>query len=336
MFPFLLFAAPAPRGIGADDVDDDRPVELAISGGTNVSFSPSWEYLDQVLLPTLERWFGGGERCKWRVERRLVARGWSSGGRGGALPRGELWFRVQPLPRGAALELREEGLLSELGAAPGDFDVVSVDVTIITPAGMHGCLQDALRDDLEEMFPGARLEFREPEESGHESRIYVLLVAKSETLRWGRDVLYGGRRKGKSKTKLSQEVSQMVTRALQNEVLQGGVVDEFLQDQLVIFQALARGKTSFPRRMRQTRGNERSSSEAEDEVEEELEKLRISEELREDRVRGPLGDPEMDSNHTRTARWVASEMLEPKIKWYSKGRVCKGMGLVSGGSGPSS
>lgn len=335
MFPFLLFAAPAPRGPGADDVDDGRPVELTISGGTNVSFSPSWEYLDQVLLPTLERWFGGGERCKWRVERRLVARGWSSGGRGGALSRGELWFRVQPLPRGSTLELREEGLLPELGAAPGDFDVVSVDVTIITPADMHGCLEDALRDDLEEIFPRARLDFREPEESGHESRIYVLLVAKTKTLRWGRDVLYGGRRKGKSKTKLSQEVSQMVTKALQDEVLQGGVVDEFLQDQLVIFQALARGKTSFPRHTRQTERNERSAQ-PDDAFEAEPENLRIGEELREDRVRGPLGDPDTDSNHTRTARWVASEMLEPKIKWYSKGRVCKGMGLVSGGSGPSS
>lgn len=324
MFPFLLFAA----------ADADGPaIELTISGGTNVTFSPSWEYLDQVLLPTLEGWFSGGDGAPCRVERRLVARGWRSGGRGA----GELWFRVHPLPRGAALEPAAAAAGS--GAATGDdLDVTSVEVTIVAPADMHGELEDALRGDLEAVFPG--VDFRAPEESGHESRIYVLAVARSATgLRWGRDVLYGGGRKGKSRAQLSREVSRMVTEALEEEVLgRGGVVDAFLQDQLVIFQALARGRTSFPRSVRPTEKDEQRSVQSNaDAVEEELRRLRIGEEgLREDRVRGPLGDPETDSSHTRTARWVASEMLGPRIRWFSKGVVCEGMGLVSGGSGPSS
>lgn len=326
MLPLLLFAA---RDESGGDGDGGEPVELTISGGTNVSFSPSYEYLDQMLLPALEAWFGV------RVERRLEGRGWSSGG----ASRGSLWFRIQPLRRGTTLRARRTDLMGLGGAAtPVDFEIKSVEVTIITPADMHGELEDALREDLAGLFPGARLDVRRPEESGHESRIYVLLVARSETLRWGRDVLYGGKRKGKGKAELSRTVARAAVRALRDEIQKGGVVDEFLQDQLVIFQALAQGRTSFPRRApKMGAADEADGYFAVDAVEERLEKLRIVEleGLRKDRVKGPLGDPETDSSHTRTARWVTSEILGPRVKWYHEGLVCEGIGLVSGSEGVS-
>lgn len=315
VLPFLLYAGGG-RGGG--------PVELAVSGGTNVSFSPSYEYLDQVALPALEGSFGV------RVERGLVRRGWSSGG---AASRGELWFRVQPLPLGTALSPRGA---PSLGALPGDFDVKLIDVTIITPADMHGDLEGALREDLEGLFPGASLDFRPPEDSEHESRIYVLLVARSDRLRWGRDVLYGGKRKGQSKAELSKKVAKAVAEALGDEVRRGGVVDGFLQDQLVIFQALAQGQTSFPRHARPAERNEPDGRSADAVDDLGLEELQIGEGLRRDRVKGPLGDPETDSSHTRTARWVTSEILEPGVKWYNKGVVCEGTGFVSGSGGVSS
>ena len=43
LLPFLLFAGG----------ENGSPVTATIQGGTNVSFSPSFEYLDQVLLPSL-------------------------------------------------------------------------------------------------------------------------------------------------------------------------------------------------------------------------------------------------------------------------------------------
>lgn len=327
MLPLLLFAARDESGSGDGG---GEPIELTISGGTNVSFSPSYEYLDQVLLPALEAWFGV------RVERRLEGRGWSSGG----ASRGSLWFRIQPLPLGATLRARRTDLMGLGGAAtPVDFEVESVEVTIITPADMHGELEDALREDLVGLFPGARLDVRRPEESGHESRIYVLLVARSETLRWGRDVLYGGKRKGKGKAELSRTVARAVVRALRDEIQKGGVVDEFLQDQLVIFQALAQGRTSFPRRAPKMGGGDEADDghSAVDAVEERLEKLRTVEpdELRKDKVKAPLGDPETDSSHTRTARWVTSEILGPRVKWYHEGVICEGIGLISGSEGVS-
>ncbi len=90
----LIFQALLPFLLLAGDSGADEPILLEISGGTNVSFSLSYEYLDQVLLPSLETWFG------IRVERVLVSRGWSTGGwnPGGSASRGLIRFTIHPLP----------------------------------------------------------------------------------------------------------------------------------------------------------------------------------------------------------------------------------------------
>lgn len=304
VFPFLLFAGN----------ESGEPVELTISGGTNVSFSLSYEYLDQVLLPTLEDWFG------IRVERRIDGRGWSLG----PASRGSVWFRIQPVSFGETLRLNG-GL--ELGLKPGDFDIKTIEVTIITPSTMHVELEAALREHLENAFPGVEYDFRAPEESRHESRIYVLLVAKSARLRWGRDLLYNGKRKGKTAAMISEEVAKAVTKMLAEEISAGGVVDEFLQDQLVIFQALAEGRTSFPR---SSPDGQEDGGKVATAIEDELDRLHIGDRLRKDRTGKPFGDPETDSTHTQTARWVTAEVLGPNLTWYNKGRVCEGIGLKSG------
>lgn len=298
VFPFLLFA-------GNETIE---PIELTISGGTNVSFSLSYEYLDQVLLPTLEDRFGV------HVERKLQSRGWSLG----SASRGLLWFKIQPLSLGSTLKLKTDPLsvLSE------DVVIKSVKATIIAPWNMHHELENALSKDLGQYFPDTSLKFEQTEESGHESRIYVFLVAKSQTLRWGRDLLYSKKRKGKTLEALAKDVSTAVTQTLRNEIRQSGTVDEFLQDQLVIFQALAQGQTSFPRISPQAEASQRDDGM----ISENNDKFN----LKVDKVRGPLGNSESDSKHTTTARWVTTKILEPKVKWYNQGMVCEGIGLLSG------
>lgn len=105
----------------------------------------------------------------------------------------------------------------------------------------------------------------------------------------------------------------------------GSVVDEHLQDQLVVFQALAAGRTSFPR-------PEVVEEEEEDDLEQPaMERLGIVGGEGEVRMRmrrdkktyEPFGEGSM---HTRTARWVASELL-PGVRWFDGGRVCEGVGL---------
>lgn len=296
MFPFLLFAG-SPQ---------NEPVELEISGGTNVSWSPSYEYLDQVLLPTLQDAFGV------RVERRLVSRGWSIG----SPQRGSVWFRIQPLKRDETLKLRDPSRISK----KSDFEAISIDVSIIVPQDMHESLTRTLARDLDKLFPDVELNFVLVEDSRHDARMYVMLVARSGTLRWGRDLLFAEKRKGMSKVALSERISRRVCKDLFNELSLRGTLDEFLQDQLVVFQALAEGRSSFPR---SETSPDDSNDAANDDVEESMDKLEIQEWSRKDKAHAPFGE---GSTHTTTARWVTAELL-PHVKWFNKGTICEGIGL---------
>lgn len=297
VFPFLLFA-------GTDKGD---PITLELSGGTNVSFSLSYEYLDQVLLPTLQDAFG------ITVERKLHSRGWSLG----KPQRGKATFKFTPLKPGETLKLKDEGIVYGGGAPGPDVEIEEVDVSMIVPAEMQESMTETLAADVEELFPGVEINFKIIEDSGADSRIYVLLVAKAGGLRWGRDILASTPKKLKGKSgsrqtiSLCEDISRRVSKKLLDEV-SAGVVDEFLQDQLVIFQALSEGRTSFPRR----NGG----------LEQAMDKLEISEGMHKDKTDGPFGD---GSTHTTTARWVAAQLL-PGVRWYNKGEVCEGAGISMG------
>ncbi|KAH8907990.1 RNA-3'-phosphate cyclase 1 [Coniochaeta sp. PMI_546] len=288
VLPFLLFAGNAAG----------EPVEVEISGGTNVSWSLSWEYADQVLLPALESVFGVV------VERRLVGRGWSAG----SPERGEVWFRVRPVGLGERLRVRE-GVGRGYGGR--DFEVRWVDVSILAPGGMHEGLQNAVVRGLEELLPRAEVRFGVVEDTVKESRVYVLLVARSETLRWGRDVLTSlPKKRKKGQGDFEEYVARKVCMELYEELEGRGTVDEFLQDQLVVFQALADGRTSFPR------SGDRG-------LEEELADLTTEDRMRRERAQGPFGE---GSTHTTTARWVTAQLLG-SVEWYNKGRVCQGVSM---------
>ncbi|KAK3901176.1 RNA 3'-terminal phosphate cyclase domain-containing protein [Staphylotrichum tortipilum] len=335
IFPFLLFAAN----------DKGDPITLSISGGTNVSFSLSFEYLDQVLLPALHDAFGIA------VDRRLLARGWSLGRQ----QRGRVEFTFRPLKLGEALRFREGKHGNEGGVYGGDGplpvveDVEEIDVSLIIPSAMHQAMREALEEDLEVLFPGVEPNFKIVEDSGSDARVYVLLVARAGIARWGRDSLSsmpknaaavkggkgknssgGGSSSGKQSTaSLCATISRKISKELYEEVSTGGVVDEFLQDQLVVFQALAEGRTSFRR------------GEPKDGLEQAMDKLAVTatnttaaenntsndkKKLRKEKTDKPFGE---GSTHTTTARWVTAELL-PVVAWYNKGSVCDGVGVHMG------
>jgi RNA 3'-terminal phosphate cyclase (ATP) len=297
IFPFLLFAGN----------DKGEPITLRISGGTNVSSSLSFEYLDQVLLPVLQDAFG------ITVHRRLLSRGWSLGKQ----QRGTVEFKFRPLKPGETIKLKDNSVYAGGEPLPTVDDIREIDVSMIVPADMHDTLRGDLEVALGALFDDVEVNYKVVEDSRADSRIYVLLVAKAGIFRWGRDMLKSAP-KAKSKggnrptVQLCAHLAQEIARELYNEVSAGGIVDEFLQDQLVIFQALAEGKTSFPR------GEDKSS------LERAMEKLELDgDKLRKEKTDGPIGEGSM---HTTTARWVTAQLL-PRVKWYNKGYVCEGVGM---------
>lgn len=275
----LVFQAALPFFVFAGD-DSGSSITLTIQGGTNVSFSLSFEYLDQVLLPALER-FGV------KVDRKLEYRGWSHGTR----QIGSVKFTVTPLPLGKSLKEPEWPL--ERGT------ITKIDVSLLVPEHIQEPLTNKLKFCIDRVFPGVNVNFLLVDDSKHKARNYTLLVAHTSSgLRFGRDWLYDGKTRDKSADDLATEIATRVVDELDAEVRKGGVVDEYLQDQLVVFQALASGTSSIPRTV----------------------ETLTSDKDRPDRTDEPFGDGTL---HTTTARWVASQLL-PRAKWIDGGRLCHG------------
>ncbi|KAK2781545.1 hypothetical protein FQN52_001577 [Onygenales sp. PD_12] len=88
LYPYLLYA-----GAGMDDEEgtSDGPrqnfIKLNITGGTNLSFSPSYDYVTQVLVPNFAK------LGLPRLSVKLGHRGWSSGG----VQIGSVSFEIEPL-----------------------------------------------------------------------------------------------------------------------------------------------------------------------------------------------------------------------------------------------
>lgn len=167
ILPFLLY-------IGSEDPDNGKAIELRLKGTTYSPGTPSFEYIDQVFLPALRDYFGVEVICQ------LVKRGWDRMTRK-CLQEGTVRFKIRPRKVGTTLSLRPNAKFCDDEDVAGSVDSVltSVDVTIVTPPVLHEPLQTHLQGDIEARFGNIDVEFK-LEESGHDDRVYVLLVGKSE------------------------------------------------------------------------------------------------------------------------------------------------------------
>jgi len=275
ILPYVLFSG------------TQSPIYVSITGGTNVSNSPSCDYITHVLLPMLEL-IGIPH-----IDTELHSRGWSQG----TASIGSVTFTITPLTtKLPVFHLLDRG------------DVTSIRATIIAP--QH--TDHHFRKELDVML-GRRLSRfsstysklgKEPdiditfENSHHEKRYYLLLVATTSTgIKLGRDWLYdGGFRPGKQEQIIPAMVKK-VSDDLLAELGHGGCVDEYLRDHLVVFQALAAGRSHVY-------GGRKE----------------------EDALVRP-------SLHTKTAQWVAKEILG--VEFDEQGS-CEGIGFYVGSKGATS
>jgi RNA 3'-terminal phosphate cyclase (ATP) len=265
ILPYLLFHPTNPPS----------PIRLKITGGTNVSNSPSCEYVAQVLLPMLAL-LGIPE-----ITSEVHARGWSQG----RTCLGSVTYTITPLSRPLpAFQLTQRG------------EVESVMATVVAP----GECEQEMRDELDGMFErrhdaffgGSEREARIEttfEDSRHEKRFYLLLVATTDTgMKVGRDWLYSQPIRPNNISSIISTLVKKVSKDLIAELNHVGCVDEHLRDQLVVFQALAQGRSVVY-----------SGEEA--------------------------GVQVPPSLHARTAMWVAKEVVG--VKFDEEGG-CEGIGFA--------
>ncbi|KAF2265337.1 EPT/RTPC-like protein [Lojkania enalia] len=251
----------------------EEPVRICITGGTNVSNSPSYDYASEVLLPMLSK-------IGMAVESQLHSRGWSTG----SARLGSATYNITPLQASLpAFRFDERG------------DIHSIKAIALAP---KAC-ESHLRKELQVMFskrrealfdtnhnPEIEVEF---EDSHHDKRFYLLLVATTTTgMKLGRDWLYDhGFRAGKIDYIISSLVKKVMNDLI-SEIEHGGCVDGYLRDQLVIYQALAKGKSVVDGGCK----------------------------------KGELVRPSL---HTQTAHWVVNEVLGVQ---FEEDGSCEGIAFV--------
>lgn len=279
VLPFILFSKPhSPSGSciattttnkasGAAASDYGIPVRITIQGGTNDTNSPSFEYVDQVLLPMLSAKVGIPP-----VIMKLESRGWIHG-----RPEvGSVTFDITPLKPRSVLPTFS---FTNRG------DVTKIHVSILaSPAATRDAIRDKVIARILSNRPDVEILFPVNEDTRDSRRLCLLLVAEtSNGYRLGRDWLYDRKLPTRSSqtitTKTVDELVSKVVNDLEEELAHGGCVDEYLQDQLVVFQALAEGSASVDY------GNKNKKN-----------------------------GKELASLHTATVHWVAEEILGVKFR----------------------
>ena len=281
--PYILFSK----------FPSELPVRLTLTGGTNVSGSPSFEYIEQVLLPTLHS-IGFPD-----ITAKLIRRGWSQGP---ARP-GEITLTIPPRPTislpGFILQPPDPSMKA---AKPNHLQA-----TFIAPASCHDHFRKVLIPAIEHHFGSTYADQTEIKCEGslHEKRMYLIIVvtivsrARQDshpsssytpqpppTFKLARGWLY--ERKIRSHERAATEMAEFVTKELADEVRSGAYVDRNMRDQVKIFQALARGRSQvFP-------GYDEE---------------------------GELREPGL---HARTAEWVAKRIMGAK---FDAEDGCRGIGF---------
>nr|POF07121.1 putative rna 3'-terminal phosphate cyclase [Quercus suber] len=218
------------------------PIRLILSGGTNVSGSPSYEYISQVLLPMLHT-IGFPPMTST-----LEKRGWSQGGSSIGS------FSITIPPR-ESFRLPAFQLLGPASVEPRR-QISHLTATFLAPTHCHEHFKAIIPLLLHRYFPLAPDRISVIcEDSRHDKRLYLIIVAEltpsapAETpVVLARDELYCRKLSASGgHLRATTEMAEHVAAKLDVEVRSGACVDEHMRDQLVIFQALAEGRSEvFP------------------------------------------------------------------------------------------
>ena len=303
ILPFLLFHQPLVAS--PDTVSEERvPINVTIKGGTNVSNSPSYDYIDQVLLPTLSL-IGLPP-----IAANLNNRGWNTG----RPEMGSVTFSVtplQPLTGLPAFALRNRGTITGIKA------------TVLAPRQVEKDFQRELRKSLKNTLPDIKNFEMTFEDSRHQNRLYVLLVATTENgMKLGRDYLYD--RKISNYSHAVIQMARQVAEELAGEIEHGGCVDSWMRDQLVVFQALSGGAANGPvtKPVESSTADPSKTSKAVEQAESTSSEISPGQGSGAEKVEMSL--------HAQTAWWVCEQLLGIRRQDTVNMEACQGVALVTG------
>uniref|UniRef100_A0A8C0XAG2 RNA 3'-terminal phosphate cyclase n=1 Tax=Castor canadensis TaxID=51338 RepID=A0A8C0XAG2_CASCN len=201
--PCVLFAA--------------SPSELRLKGGTNAEMAPQIDYTVMVFKPIVEK-FGFRFNCDIKM------RGYYP--KGG----GEVIIQMSPVKQLNPINLTDRGSVTKIHGRAFVAGVLPFKVAKDMAAAAVRCIRKEVRDLYVNIQP-----VQEPKDQAFGNGNGIIIIAETST-----GCLFAGSSLGKrgvSADKVGIEAAEMLLANLRH----GGTVDEYLQDQLIIFMALANG-----------------------------------------------------------------------------------------------
>ncbi|XP_029904620.1 RNA 3'-terminal phosphate cyclase [Myripristis murdjan] len=194
----------------------DASSQLCLKGGTNAEMAPQIDYTVKVLKPILEK-FGVHFDCDIRM------RGYYP--KGG----GEVVVTVNPVKELSPVTMTERGNITKIYGRAFVAGVLPYKLA----KDMSAAAVRTIRKEIKELYINIQPLQEKDKACGNGNGI--IIMAESST-----GCLFAGSalgKKGVYADKVGIEAAEMLLRNIRNN----GCVDEFLQDQLIIFMALAKG-----------------------------------------------------------------------------------------------
>ncbi|KLO12026.1 RNA 3'-terminal phosphate cyclase [Schizopora paradoxa] len=228
--PVLLFPSPP------EDSSDPLPSssKIILRGGTNALNAPPIDYTQHIFLPFLYKHFGfSPDTLSLHVKRR------------GYFPRGggEIQVTVPAFTKGQTippLNLIDRGSIARIHG----FSYVSGSLLSHLAEQIRSAALDALNHivppEIEDKESFVQISARvDKGEKGGSPGSGIMLWAETTN-----GCIIGGSALG-SKNVLATDTGTAAANELLRNLKHGGCVDEYLQDQIIIFMALAKGKSSI-------------------------------------------------------------------------------------------
>ncbi|GAM27378.1 hypothetical protein SAMD00019534_105530 [Acytostelium subglobosum LB1] len=197
-------------------------IKLTLGGGTNVDFSPAADYLQHVFFPAAKR-FGID------VDMEIKKRGYYPKGGGlVTLITRPIIGTLQPIT------IMNKGNLTKITIR---VNFTSTRISIQVAERMLTAAKKMIKKDykkveiVEDIVDTAKYTFGDG--------VSIFIMAETDT-----GCIYGGSANGAIGIP-AEEVGETAAISVLNDLLHGGCMDEYLQDQLIIFMALAKGKSQI-------------------------------------------------------------------------------------------
>lgn len=194
----------------------DGPSQLCLKGGTNAEMAPQIDYTVKVFKPIAEK-FGVNFDCDIKMR--------------GYFPKGggEVVVAVNPVKELLPVVMTERGTITKIYGRAYVAGVLPYKLA----KDMSSAAVRTIRKEIKDLY--INIQALQEKEKAYGNGNGIIIIAESST-----GCLFAGSalgKKGVYADKIGIEAAEMLLRNIRHN----GCVDEFLQDQLIIFMALAKG-----------------------------------------------------------------------------------------------